>query len=220
MEISIRGSYYPLPVYLNDLMSCTEQTFLFCSVYYLQSLLSLSRVIVALGTPNTTHVNYRDSKLTRILQPALSGNSRMAIICCATPSDLYTEETRSTLQFAARAKLVKTRAHVNVVLDDRSLIKKLQKELMEARRAASGLTASAQMRQLESEAAKAEVSVRNAELVIKRLKSSILKGEIFIGAKKHEISASISNDESDHDIDQGGRRHKKKRRLSDLDRWL
>ena len=82
-----------------------------------QSLLTLSRVIHSLGEASTTngfvHVNYRDSKLTRILQPNLSGNARIAVICCATPSELYLEETRSTLQFAARAKLVKTRAKVS-----------------------------------------------------------------------------------------------------------
>eukprot|EP00536_Pseudo-nitzschia_multiseries_P008863 jgi/Psemu1/297078/fgenesh1_pm.234_\ len=99
-----------------------------------QSLLTLSRVIVALGAPNQTHINFRDSKLTRILQPSLSGNARMAVICCATPSELYLEETRSTLQFASRAKLVKTNAQVNEVLDERSMIRRLQKELAEAKR--------------------------------------------------------------------------------------
>ncbi|KAL7569989.1 hypothetical protein ACA910_017038 [Epithemia clementina (nom. ined.)] len=101
-----------------------------------QSLLTLSRVIVALGSSNRTHINFRDSKLTRILQPSLSGNARMAVICCATPSELYLEETRSTLAFAARAKLVTTNPIVNEVLDDRSMIRRLQKELIDARRKA------------------------------------------------------------------------------------
>ena len=60
----------------------------------------------------------------------------MAVICCATPSELYLEETRSTLAFAARAKLVTTNPIVNEVLDDRSMIRRLQKELVEARRKA------------------------------------------------------------------------------------
>ena len=51
-----------------------------------QSLLSLSRVIQALSTPGA-HVNFRDSKLTRLLQPSLSGNARMAVVCCITPAD-------------------------------------------------------------------------------------------------------------------------------------
>lgn len=93
-----------------------------------QSLLSLSRVIHSLSQPGT-HVNYRDSKLTRLLQPSLSGNAKMAIVCCITPADKYLEETRSTLQFASRAKLVTTHATVNEVLDDSVKLKRLQREL-------------------------------------------------------------------------------------------
>ena len=87
--------------------------------------------MVGLGDPNHGHINFRDSKLTRILQPSLSGNARMAVVCCATPSHLYLEETRSTLQFASRAKLVKTNAKINEVIDDRSMIKKLKREVKE-----------------------------------------------------------------------------------------
>jgi chromosome segregation ATPase len=54
----------------------------------------------------------------------------MAIICCATPFDL--EDTRLTLQFASSAKLVKTRAQVNEISDNKSRIEKLQRELKEA----------------------------------------------------------------------------------------
>lgn len=93
-----------------------------------QSLLSLSRVIVALATPGQ-HVGYRDSKLTRLLQPSLSGNAKMSIVCCITPADRYLEETRSTLQFASRAKLVETHATVNEVLDDSAVIRRLKKEV-------------------------------------------------------------------------------------------
>ncbi|CAM9503144.1 unnamed protein product, partial [Phaeothamnion confervicola] len=101
-----------------------------------QSLLSLSRVIQTLSQSGgaagcTAHVNYRDSKLTRILQPSLSGNARMAIVCCATPAEGFLEETRSTLQFAARAKMIKTRAVVNEVLDDRAQLRRLKKELQD-----------------------------------------------------------------------------------------
>ena len=143
-----------------------------------QSLLTLSRVIGSLGQ-NATHVNFRDSKLTRILQPSLSGNARMAIICCATPSELYLEETRSTLQFASRAKLVKTRAQVNEVMDDRSLIKKLQRELKEARNVGAGKDTMEQMKALEEKAANAEFASRKAEEDLKRMKELIMKGGVL-----------------------------------------
>ena len=83
----------------------------------------------------------------------------MAVICCATPSELYLEETRSTLQFASRAKLVKTRAQINEVMDERSMIKKLQRELAEAKRATSAdIGSMKQVKELESKATHAETA--------------------------------------------------------------
>lgn len=98
------------------------------------SLLTLSLVIQALGAPSkqTTnlrgHINYRDSKLTRVLQPSLSGNARLAFICCATASGLYMEETKSTLLFARRIKHIKTMAKINV-LDDETTMSQVKEEL-------------------------------------------------------------------------------------------
>jgi len=147
------------------------------------SLLTLSRVIVALGTPNQTHINFRDSKLTRILQPCLSGNARMAVICCATPSELYLEETRSTMMFASRAKLVKTRAQVNEVLDDRSLIRRLQRELAEARRRGPGSAQNKQLKVLEQRADAAGNAAKEAEEKLYRLKKSILNSGVLFARK-------------------------------------
>ena len=97
---------------------------------------------MSLGQKNPGHVNYRDSKLTRILKPSLSGNARMAVICCISPSDNYLDETRSTLQFASRAKLVKTHAVTNdVVESDTDLIAKLRLELEQSRAANESLEA-------------------------------------------------------------------------------
>ena len=53
----------------------------------------------------------------------------MSIVCCVTPAEKYLEETRSTLQFASRAKLVTTHATVNEVLDENAKIRRLQKEI-------------------------------------------------------------------------------------------
>lgn len=97
--------------------------------------MALSKVIHSLSLDDRKrpkHINYRDSKLTRILQPSLSGNALMTILCCASASNLYTEETRSTLKFASCAKLIKTDAKKNEVLDDGALIKRLQRELATA----------------------------------------------------------------------------------------
>ncbi len=89
-------------------------------------------MINALSLPDKKrpkHINFRDSKLTRILQPHLSGNAEMAIICCACPTKAFIEETRSTLKFGARAKLVTVAPKINELNNDSALIKKLQAEL-------------------------------------------------------------------------------------------
>ncbi|KAF6136889.1 hypothetical protein GIB67_018928 [Kingdonia uniflora] len=80
-----------------------------------KSLLVLGNVINKLsdGGKQRGHVPYRDSKLTRILQPALGGNAKTSIICTVAPEEVHIEETRGTLQFASRAKRITNCAQVN-----------------------------------------------------------------------------------------------------------
>ncbi|XP_076927553.1 kinesin-like protein KIN-7E [Bidens hawaiensis] len=94
-----------------------------------RSLLTLSTVIRKLSKGKHGHVNYRDSKLTRILQPCLGGNARTAIICTLSPAREHIEQSKNTLLFASCAKEVTTNAQVNVVMSDKALVKHLQKEL-------------------------------------------------------------------------------------------
>ncbi|KAF0720081.1 Aste57867_581 [Aphanomyces stellatus] len=101
-----------------------------------RSLLTLSRVINSLahGTESIQNAPFRDSKLTRLLQSSLAGSTRTLIICCVTPSDRHLEESKSTLQFAARAKNIQLSACVNEVLDDQAQLKRLKRELHELRK--------------------------------------------------------------------------------------
>ncbi|XP_051144731.1 kinesin-like protein KIN-7E [Andrographis paniculata] len=94
-----------------------------------RSLLTLGTVIRKLSKGRQGHINYRDSKLTRILQPALGGNARTAIICTLSPARSHVEQSRNTLLFATCAKEVSTNAQVNVVMSDKALVKHLQKEV-------------------------------------------------------------------------------------------
>ncbi|KAK6143430.1 hypothetical protein DH2020_023778 [Rehmannia glutinosa] len=97
--------------------------------YINRSLLTLSTVIRKLSKGRQGHINYRDSKLTRILQPALGGNARTAIICTLSPARSHVEQSRNALLFASCAKEVSTNAQVNVVMSDKALVKHLQKEV-------------------------------------------------------------------------------------------
>ena len=79
-----------------------------------KSLLALSMVISNLAN-NEHHVRFRDSRLTQILQPCLSGNCRSAIICCVTPASRFLSDTSATLKFASSARKVKTKYSINDV---------------------------------------------------------------------------------------------------------
>ena len=68
------------------------------------------------------HVPYRDSKLTQILQPSLSGEARVAVICTINPSPTAIQESTSTLKFAQRVKKVTLHAERNEIVGDRALI--------------------------------------------------------------------------------------------------
>ncbi|KAI0328591.1 kinesin heavy chain [Cubamyces sp. BRFM 1775] len=81
-----------------------------------KSLSALGMVINALTDGKAKHVPYRDSKLTRILQESLGGNSRTTLIINCSPSSYNEAETLSTLRFGIRAKSIKNTARVNAEL--------------------------------------------------------------------------------------------------------
>ncbi|KAJ8724846.1 hypothetical protein PYW07_015804 [Mythimna separata] len=93
-----------------------------------KSLSALALVIKQLSEDPNKYTNYRDSKLTRILQNSLGGNAKTSIICAITPAAV--EETISTLQFANRAKAIKNKPEVNAVATaDSTMIQRLTKQM-------------------------------------------------------------------------------------------
>ena len=89
-----------------------------------KSLSALGNVITALTQKGRSHVPYRDSKLTRLLQDALGGNSATTLIATCAPTPDCIEESISTLKFADRASRVRTKVRVNEVVDDAVLLKR------------------------------------------------------------------------------------------------
>ncbi|XP_047168850.1 kinesin-like protein KIN-7N [Vigna umbellata] len=108
--------------------------------YINKSLMVLGNVINKLseGSKQRGHIPYRDSKLTRILQPALGGNAKTSIICTIAPEEIHIEETRGTLQFASRAKRITNCVQVNEILTDAALLKRQQLEIEELRKKLQG----------------------------------------------------------------------------------
>ncbi|KAJ0989488.1 hypothetical protein J5N97_007844 [Dioscorea zingiberensis] len=86
-------------------------------VHINKGLLALGNVISALGDEKKrkegVHVPYRDSKLTRLLQDSLGGNSRTVMIACISPADINAEESLNTLKYANRARNIQNKPIVN-----------------------------------------------------------------------------------------------------------
>lgn len=77
------------------------------------SLSTLCHVISSLTDPKCTYIPYRDSKLTRILQDSLGGNTKTVMISNIGPADYNVDETMSTLRYASRAKHIQNRPRIN-----------------------------------------------------------------------------------------------------------
>lgn len=92
------------------------------------SLSTLGNVISALVDGKSTHIPYRNSKLTRLLQDSLGGNSKTVMIANIGPADYNFDETISTLRYANRAKNIKNKAKINEDPKD-ALLREFQKEI-------------------------------------------------------------------------------------------
>lgn len=77
------------------------------------SLSALGNVIHALCDGKNQHIPYRDSKLTRLLQESLGGNSLTSLIVNVSPSTFNEAETLTSLRFGQRAKAIKNSPKIN-----------------------------------------------------------------------------------------------------------
>ncbi|CAB3405819.1 unnamed protein product [Caenorhabditis bovis] len=92
------------------------------------SLSALGNVISALVDGKSKHIPYRDSKLTRLLQDSLGGNTKTIMIACISPSSDNFDETLSTLRYANRAKNIKNKPKINEDPKD-ALLREYQEEI-------------------------------------------------------------------------------------------
>ncbi|KAK9824688.1 hypothetical protein WJX72_012423 [[Myrmecia] bisecta] len=97
------------------------------------SLSALGNVISALVDSKSGHIPYRDSKLTRLLQDSLGGNTKTVMIANVGPADYNFEETLSTLRYANRAKDIKNKPRINEDPKD-AMLREFQEEILRLRR--------------------------------------------------------------------------------------
>lgn len=93
-----------------------------------KSLLTLGRVINAL-VERSSHIPYRESKLTRLLQDSLGGRTKTCIIATLSPAKSNLEETISTLDYAFRAKNIRNKPQVNQAINKKTLLKEFTAEI-------------------------------------------------------------------------------------------
>lgn len=181
-----------------------------------KSLLTLGRVINAL-VDKSSHIPYRESKLTRLLQDSLGGRTKTCIIATVSPAKSNLEETISTLDYAFRAKNIKNKPQVNSLISKTALLKeftaeieKLKTELIATRlrngvhltnEAYEEMTAQSESRRIlaEEQAAKIgtlESNLRNKVQELFALTSS------FMGLKKEHEGTKAELEETQGVLDQ------------------
>ncbi|KAJ6147736.1 hypothetical protein N7497_009718, partial [Penicillium chrysogenum] len=96
-------------------------------------LAALGKVISQLSSrQHGSHVSYRDSKLTRLLQDSLGGTAYTYMIACVTPADFHMSETLNTISYAQRARAIQSKPHIQQIADEgdkQALIERLKSEI-------------------------------------------------------------------------------------------
>lgn len=178
-----------------------------------KSLLTLGRVINALVDRNgssQSHIPYRESKLTRLLQDSLGGRTKTCIIATISPARDNLEETISTLDYAFRAKNIRNKPQVNQMINKKTLlrefayeIERLKSELITTRQrngvylsneAYEGMTVESESRRIQTEEQAAKISTLESNLRNKVQELYSLTSS-FMGLKKdHEATKSELDD--------------------------
>ncbi|RKF75430.1 Kinesin-like protein bimC [Golovinomyces cichoracearum] len=174
-----------------------------------KSLLTLGRVINALVDKNS-HIPYRESKLTRLLQDSLGGRTKTCIIATVSPAKSNLEETISTLDYAFRAKNIQNKPQINQMINKRTLLKeftveieKLKSELISTRQRNGvylsnenyeEMTLQSESRRIlsEEQAAKIEMMEMNLRNKVQELFSLTTS---FMDLKKDNETSKVALDE-------------------------
>ncbi|XP_064641275.1 kinesin-like protein KIF19 isoform X2 [Lineus longissimus] len=146
-----------------------------------RSLLALGNCINALSTNNNRYINYRDSKLTRLLKDALGGNCKTVMIAHISPASLHFEESRNTLIYADRAKNIKTKVRRNVtdvsyhIAQYTNIIQELRQEIERLRYKLTSAGGSAKKRNVSNiQNVQDEVMESSRKMELKKMKEQLL----------------------------------------------
>ncbi|XP_071686695.1 kinesin-like protein KIN-4A [Rutidosis leptorrhynchoides] len=185
-------------------------------VHINKGLLALGNVISALGDEKKrkegAHVPYRDSKLTRLLQDSLGGNSRTVMIACVSPADINAEETLNTLKYANRARNIQNKPVVNRDPVSSEMLKMRQQlEFLQAELCARGGGSSIELQVLRERISWLEATNQNLcrELHEYRSRGVAIDQSEKVGnsicVKNEELKCGLKNvDSSDYQMSESG----------------
>jgi centromeric protein E len=164
--------------------------------YINKSLMALGQVIFKLSENDTTHIPYRDSKLTRLLQPSLSGNAQIVSICNISPCPSHLEESHNTLKFAMRAKRIQQRVVLNEVLDENTLLTEYKEEIEYLRRQLAEAKAAQKQQQNDDDIRELIRAIQKMEALI--LKTQTLQNHLYdeFGLGSEDLLTSIDEDQA------------------------
>ncbi|KAF1329606.1 Kinesin-like protein, partial [Globisporangium splendens] len=152
-----------------------------------QNLSALGNVVSALTNPKRTHIPYRDSKLTRLLQDSLSGNTRTVVIATISPSETALDETTSTLMFPDRAKCVMVNVKANGLVDNAILLPRAQREITRLKILLKQSSSSQQVIELEEQVAKltkANATLMNENKKLRKKLAALSQSQQAGGSEK------------------------------------
>lgn len=160
------------------------------------SLSALGNVISALVDGRSKHIPYRDSKLTRLLQDSLGGNTRTLMVACLSPADNNYEESISTLRYANRAKSIQNRPVINEDPKD-ALLREYQEEIKKLRALISGQLGSANLSSLL-----AGQNSGDPPAVLSRPQSNTSESEAEKDSIKEEYEKKLARLQAEYDAEQ------------------
>ena len=137
------------------------------------SLSALGNVISALVDGRSGHIPYRDSKLTRLLQDSLGGNTKTVMVANIGPADYNYDETMSTLRYANRAKNIKNKPRINEDPKD-AMLREFQTEIARLKAQLQGAQGAAGSPQPQSPAAPVVVSETDKEEIHREVEQEML----------------------------------------------
>nr|AZI75699.1 Kif17(S815D)-GFP [Expression vector TaCPdrKif17S815DGFP] len=160
------------------------------------SLSALGNVISALVDGRSKYIPYRDSKLTRLLQDSLGGNTRTLMVACLSPADNNYEESISTLRYANRAKSIQNRPRINEDPKD-ALLREYQEEIKKLRALISGQLGSGNLSSFLAGQKSGE-----APAVVSRPQSNTSESEAEKDKIKEEYEKKLARLQAEYDAEQ------------------